>query len=58
MNKLEKQKLQEISDDIYRLNTLIGVNYIGLKYIPCSDELLEINDRLARVIRQLRDLTR
>lgn len=58
MNKLEKQKLEEIAEQIYRLNSFISLYYIGLKHIPNNNELLEVNDILARTIRQLRELSR
>jgi len=56
MNKLQKGKLNEIEQEIYNVNAFISLNYIGFKKIPTEDELLRINDLLAKCIRQLRGL--
>jgi hypothetical protein len=56
MNKLEKQKLEEIEQDLYRLNSVISLFYIGLKEKPTQEDIFQINNSIAKCIRQLRDL--
>jgi hypothetical protein len=56
MNKLEKQKIDEIEKTIYRVNAYISLHFIGLQKKPTEEEWLTINDELARCIRQLRNL--
>ena len=56
MNKLEKQKLEEIEKTIYSVNALISIRFIGMKKTPTEEEWLSINDALANCIRRLRNL--
>lgn len=56
MNKLEKQKIEEVANLIYNINAFISLHYIGLKKIPTNEEILVINDQLAQAIRRLRNL--
>ena len=57
MNKLQKMKLDEIEKDIYNVNCFISINYIGLKRQYNEEEMMKINDILARCIRNIRVLT-
>ena len=56
MNKLEKQKIEEIAELIYNVNAFISISYIGLKKQPTDEEILEINNQLAQAIKRLRNL--
>lgn len=58
MNKLEKQKLEEISEDLYNLNANISLYFIGYKNPVTENDLLNINDKISKAIRQLRELSR
>ena len=57
MNKLEKGKLKEVSDDLYYINLYIGLNWLNNKGVIPVSELNEYRDKLARCVRQLRDLS-
>lgn len=56
MNKLQKGKLNEIENQLYNINTLISLQYIGLKRIPTHEDMIILTDAIAVCIRQLRTL--
>jgi hypothetical protein len=54
MNKLQKMKLDEIEKELYNINCFISLHYIGMKKQHTEEEMMKINDVLARCIRNLR----
>jgi len=58
MNKLEKGKLEEINQRLYEVNAYISLHFIGLKEQATHEQWININDEIARCIRQIRDLVR
>ena len=57
MNKLQKMKLEEIDKELYNLNCFISLHYIGMKKQHTEEEMLKINDIIAKCIRNIRVLT-
>ena len=57
MNEKEKQALEEIENQLYRINSRnISLRWIGMKQGPTDKDISELNKMLGFIIKELRTL--
>jgi len=45
----------QLADEIYQINRLISLYWIGLKEAPTEEQIATVNRRLGEIIKELRE---
>ena len=56
MNDTEKNSLAKTIDKLYNLNADISLYFVGLKKVPTVEDMTSINQTIAEIIKELREV--